>query len=670
MKTRLFKICLVVFCMCIATAPRAFAQTATAASAQPNSDVEVRLSLAGEKSVYRAGEPVRLVLSFKSSASGYRLNTTATKPASPIDDVIISTDAGVTHWLDEYSAGYRYSPDYMALEELSSSPKRVALVLNDWVRFDRPGRYAVRVKTARVMRSNGPHEVGPLPPLTTNEVAFEIVAMSAAEEESEVKRLSALLDAATKDWKEEARVSEELSYLTGEPSTREKVRRYLTPTGVSGNVAQNLSLGLAMARDRALTVRLFEAALRDTQRPATQQLLGMLTGLRLLLESPPHDAPTWTPTPATMMEASGEKLRADERVRQEYVRELAASLPRRAGESRRTTAMTVLLNLPKEPGQAAQIVGGVREILLREFDSLSPYDREYLLRYQWESLRDSSLVPALERMLAGAHASGDFQVRTAALMRLMEFDKQRARPFVVAELRDVSSFADLDVLSSLDEETLSDADEALLPQIRTLAAPGPNADFVRLRQRSLLAARFASPAIYDGLMEVYEKWGSKWQVDARGAMLGYFARYNEAQAAPLIEQALAETPSGQDQSFLTDLTRANYNGAIDAILRARLEGAEPQAAGTAAYVMSLHGPESDRALIESRLARWRKEWSGRAAELDAEGADGALVTQRMVEVNLVGALLSGNRWKLTEEESDRLKRSCMTKQCRQYYPAK
>jgi hypothetical protein len=171
-------------------------------------------------------------------------------------------------------------------------------------------------------------------------------------------------------------------------------------------------------------------------------------------------------------------------------------------------------------------------------------------------------------------------------------------------------------------------------------------------------------------METYVKWGSKWQAGTRGAMLGYFARYNEAQAAPLVEQALAEIPPGQDQSFLTDLTRANYNDSIDAILRARLKGPEPYAAGTAAYVMSLGGPESDRAPIEARLARWRKEWGGRAPELDAERAGAALAAQRMVEVNLMGALLNAKSWKPSDEEANRLKRGCVTKACRQYYPLK
>ena len=329
--------------------------------------------------------------------------------------------------------------------------------------------------------------------------------------------------------------------------------------------------------------------------------------------------------------------------------------------------MTVLLSLPKQWEQAAPLVASMREILLREFEALSTYDREYLLQYQWDTLRDPSLVPALERMLAQNRSPQDYQVRTAALKRLLDLDKQRARPFVVAELRDVTSFVDLDVLATLEEETLPEADDALLAQIRALAPLRTGGESVWLRQRILLAARFASPAVYDGLMDVYRESGAKWTAELRGGLLGYFERYNPAQSAPLVVSALAELPPGQEQAFLVELTRSNYNDSIEALLRTRLEESEPYVVGTAAYVLSLHGAESDRTLIEARLARWQKEWGGRVAELDAEGSDAALSAQGMVEVNLVSALLLGERWKLTDEESHRLKNSCMTQACKRYY---
>jgi hypothetical protein len=119
--------------------------------------------------------------------------------------------------------------------------------------------------------------------LVTNEVSFEVKAMSDAEEEQEVLRLSTELDA-VREWRSEERISEELSYLAGDISTREKVRRFINTEGRSGNYFGNISLGLYIARNRALIVKLLEGAMRDPNTEVTQPLINTLTHLRLLLE--------------------------------------------------------------------------------------------------------------------------------------------------------------------------------------------------------------------------------------------------------------------------------------------------------------------------------------------------------------------------------------------------
>jgi hypothetical protein len=620
-------------------------------------DVRVRLSLAGEKSVYRTGEPIRLTLSFTSDREGYIIDATTTKPAHPVDEVLLSPDAGVSRWLDEYSGRHRYSPDYGSAEKITATATTVELPLNDWFRFDRPGRYTVRVRTGRVSRPEQPHAFSPPIPLTTNEVSFKVVPMSSVEEEQEVRRLSARLDA-TRDFKEECKISEDLSYLSGEVSTREKVRRFFTSQGRSGNYFQNIYFGLFIARDRALVVRLMEGALRDPNTPATHELLQTLTMLRGLEEGV-------EPTNAggLVVAAENPEQRRYSEIREGYVTELLASLPKRAGKSQTTTAITVLGNLPREPGHAAQMLSGVRKILLQEFDSLHPFDQERLLSAYWDQLRDPSIQPALERMLTKERQPQEYLIRASALNRLIEMDPERARPFVVAELRDPASGVDFDVLTALKDETLPEADAALLEQVRRF---GQKSDLVLLRHKALLVARYASPAIYDGLMEVYETWGAKWPQDARASLLGYFARYNETQAIPLIEQALAELGPGQDSSFLTDLTRSNYPEAVGDLLRKRLEGEDPQAVSAAAYVMSQHGPAEDRRLIEARLDRWVKEWGKRGAELDAAGTDPNII-QSMVQVNLIESLALGKAWKLPEEKIKQLKLGCVTQVCREHY---
>jgi hypothetical protein len=631
----------------------AIAQTAGA-------DVQVRLALAGGKSVYRTGDPIRLILSFTSEADGYNLNITTTKPASPVDEILLTPDDGVFRWLDEYSGKNKYWPDYMTMQKITTTPVSVELTLNNCFRFDRPGKYTVQVKTSRVSGADRPREPVQLIYLVSNEVSFEVVAMTAAEEEQEVRRLSSLLDA-TKNQKEAGRISEELSYLAGEASTREKARRYLASEGRSVSYYQNIYYGLFIARDRALLKQLLEGGLRDPNTPVTHQLLHSLTRLRLLLEGKE------VPSVAGFDAAGDQKQQHYSEIQEEYLRELTASLQKRTGKSRTTAAMTVLLNAPKDPDRAATMLSNARRILLQEFDGLSIYDQELLLNGYWDKFHDPSILPALERMLTKERLPQGGSTRASALTRLIELAPDRSRPFVVAELIDPDSFVNVEALGALKAETLPEADNALLEQIRRLAPIKQNRDSVLLRQKTMLAARYASPAIYESLLEVYQNWGAKWESDARGALLGYLARYNEAQAMPLIEQSLEELGAERGWSLLLTLTQSNYPKCVDEYLRKRLESDDPQWVGWAAYIMSKRGPAEDLPLIEARLDRWVKEWKPRGADLDAAGDDQKSVIQSMTQVNLITALMMGNAWKLPEEKIKQLQRNCVTKACRQQF---
>ena len=168
-------------------------------------------------------------------------------------------------------------------------------------------------------------------------------------------------------------------------------------------------------------------------------------------------------------------------------------------------------------------------------------------------------------------------------------------------------------------------------------------------------------------MEAYLSWGAKWTVEARAGLLGYLSRYNEAQAAPLIEQALEELGPDRSSWFLTNMTRSNYPKSVDEYLRKRLESDDPQWISSASYIMSQRGQTEDMRSIEARLDRWVKEWRSRGAELDAAGDDPKAAIQSMAQVNLITALMMGRAWKLPEEKIKQLQQSCVTKACRQHF---
>jgi hypothetical protein len=187
-----------------------------------------------------------------------------------------------------------------------------------------------------------------------------------------------------------------------------------------------------------------------------------------------------------------------------------------------------------------------------------------------------------------------------------------------------------------------------------------NADSIYLKQKTSLAARYATSNIYGDLMQFYRTTAAKLSLDSRANLLAYFARYNEQEALPLVEQTLAELQPGQDFNFLPALTKLYYSDGIDALLVKRLNMDEPQAASTAAYLLSLHGSAEDVKVIESRLERWRKEWGTRASEAETN-------LQGMVERELILALLHGKSWRLPPERIKELQQSCITNLCRQNF---
>src|SRR6185369_14134902 len=142
-----------------------------------SANVHVKLSLLENKTVYRIGEPIKLAMDFTADREGYVVEYFSEGNQPTSDTILISPDTGVTYWFAEYMDNFRYQRDFFAQQKLTSTPKRVEIVLNDSLRFDNPGRYTVSVTTKRVKATGPDASLEPLT-FTTNEISFEVQAMS------------------------------------------------------------------------------------------------------------------------------------------------------------------------------------------------------------------------------------------------------------------------------------------------------------------------------------------------------------------------------------------------------------------------------------------------------------------------------------------------------------
>lgn len=619
--------------------------------------VQVSLSIRDGKTVFRSGEPIRLVVSFTADRPGYHVDNTIDKSALE-DQIQFAPENGVFRWRELLSTPDAYGRDYGTSWALSARPVDMTMPLNYWFRFDSAGDYTVRVRTRRVRASAEHLRERPSPWLTTNEVTFTVVMMSEEEEEVEARRLSALLDTLPPDdLAAQTERCQDLAFLTGDAGTREKVRRLLHPQGrYVGNWIGDLGIGLYISRNTPLVIGLLEADMRDPTKPVAHMQTMRLVDLRL-----------WLEMPALVADAQGDMgaLRTRKRarfdaLRAEYVEEAIVSLWQRAGSARRETAASLvsLLNyndgasLPAFPTPLPAVV---RTLLIDEFADLDPMTQGHLVQQHWADIRDPKLLPALEQMLTAP----DVWVRQQPMAAILDIAPERATPLFIAEMLRARA-VNLSGFLELPDETLPEMDGPLLEQVTRLAASSNPRDRSELEVKTGFLARYATAAILPDVRRLYDAGRLGLEQITRVHLLAYLDRWDEAGAAERLGRALAADPD--DSMLLYRLAEARYSKAVDAVNRVRLDSADPRIVGAAASLMSQHAPADARAVLEARLNQWINDWRGRTAELEPDSK--TTTPQAGLQIALIRAVLNGNAWTVSEADAARLKQNCLTQRCR------
>lgn len=621
--------------------------------------VDFSISLADGKKVFRKGEPVRVVLSFVINQPNYKIRMNGG------DKVNILPKEGVFDWKDQQNKMWFVTDHVFAFQTEYKNPTNITISLNDFVRFDKVGKYSVNISTTRVYFSepNDKKRFGDKkqqPAQTSNTVDFEIKEMSEAEEAEEIKRLSALI-ATEPDWQKNEDNSKALSYLTGDASTTYKVNQFLHPPNYRGNYSHHISTGLRLAPNKDLAIKLLENALYDLNREIRMDVIYKLVHLQYLKE---------IEASAEKDESENVKIRWEKRekrfneIKQKYLDQLFQHLSARKDKSRITTAITIFQELPKDDA-SSEALQTTKAIILDNFDNLNPYDQLDLLERFWEKIKTPSLTSSIVKILS-ENKPPQYATNATPLKRLLEIDENLARPFIINEIKNPNSYVDIKILSQLKDEYLPEVDEFLLNQIRE-AAENRNSR-INLRGKNHLAARFATKKIYDELMKIYLNYAEERGEEDRGGLLAYFLRHNEKEAIPLIEERLKKWDSHDGGgAIFYNLTQVFFSKGTEKILRQRLDSSNPRTAGTVAYYLSRNGSQENRKIIENRYNLWLKKWMPHKAEFDKK-EDEAIQSEKMLQVNLVESLKNAKSWKLSEKELEALKQTCLSEECLRYFP--
>jgi hypothetical protein len=556
------------------------------------------------------------------------------------DTVTITPSGGWFEW--QGKSGH----DYYSQELLTDHEIRVPLVLNQGFVFRQPGHYRVSVTTYRLDGK----------PVTMNPVALDLAARPAGDERALVRRLDAEIankkpDDAKCCCKDENAAAERLAALPGDDAVRAKVRWLLTEDEDHNNAQSAMTAGLAASRNYDLQLQLLLAAWRNPQHVPDSTLLDAIENTRLFQAG--KALPGWRMIAgAAPADAESQRLAEERRA---DVQAIVDSLPQRSGRNLTDTAYFLMEFAGVDAAQEAT----VRPLAIEEFGRMSPIEQDMLLGEGWQKIRDLKLVPALRARLELPPAESEGY--RYALERLIELDPASAKPYVVREICDDKSELLMKQMAALPDATLPETDACLLRQMTANAAIDKPSGVTPWPEKALIAARFASEAIYPQMLALYRAH-PEWNDTVRGATIAYLVRWHPETAAELLPASSLSKQTYLLYAF-NDVLKAchrSYPDSLHQALRAQLAHGSDNEAEQALSFLSEFGSQEDAAIAIERLDRLAANWSGREADLVSPTPSPEAMEALQLRQSLVFRLYSKDgAWVLPDAERRRIKQLCL-----------
>jgi hypothetical protein len=638
-------------------APAAFSSTAQAVlPAQPR-DVRLQVETAGGATRFRIGEVIPLRLSFTSTAAKkYRINLATYDRSGRMnyEDFLLEPEAGWSDPLKAYFLGGAFMMGGLTgFDFLSGKPKVISLELNEWVRFDRPGEYVMRVATRRVGLASGDRPFGEsVNELRSNELRLTIIPAERAWQQATLKKAVATLDRTphgggvnpSEALEAEVRTAlKTLRYLGTADAARELARRM---RGEDSHTDFECMFGLVGSPFREVGLAEMRRLLADPEHPVSS---GFLYALTVLMRGGIDTTPQ-------------ARMDEDRRNRESIQRELLEVVSQKRGKALAFTLNTVLEVGGDAAGNPQNPDGRLAARVAAVFDQLPAEKQMGILEYRWDSVKGPEFLPVLRKYALRyqefkvpneVNAYNSLHVSGAALRRWYELKPDEARPFVIREMTRTRPRYGAGVLGILPEETLPEVEQALAEHFA--AEPESYA----AENLASLLQRYATAAVLPQVLPVVDEHVGKWACAVQAPALAYLLRVDPAAARPRLEAAIAARGDGYsacNHSLLMEVGALRPDPFLEELAVRSLEDEDPQVAGSAAAFLGRYGTAAAEEPLWARLTRWSEKWRGREGDFrDVSGDEEARLWQRNLGTNLVQALANGKSWLADAEKLNRLR---------------
>ena len=627
-------------------------------------DAQLRLAAAGGQSSFRLGEPIALELAFTSTAAGkysiFGANSDRTGMENLQEEFRISPSPGTSDPLADYFQGVMVASGLGWVRELSAKPVVVHKDLNQWVRFERPGRYLVRAVSHRVSAGGKPVE------LESNGIAIELVddpswrAAQAAEAARVLRTVPKSGESAV--FQRRLAAARQLWYLDTPESIGESGRLL---DGTDVQVDQLLLMGLMASSRRPLVIETMEQSMAGPAQPVSWAFLETLARLKAWTEVPMGAYPADAARQPAWREAIERRYQRQTAIEKELRSRMAAALERKQGSAKALSLRTLL-----EAAAPDSIAASQRAEMAGLFFDLPPDLQSELLGYQWNRISGPAMIPVL-RKIVGAVPDTIHPVSgpaAFALNRLYELDPAEGRGLILAEIARPFPRFGTSTLSLLPDATLPDMDEKLLANLEL--SPG------RADQRTVeeLIARYATAGILDRVKAFYARADAGTR--ARTEMVGnpprrlaapacepplyaYFLRTDPTYGEKLLRAVMAERSYEMGRCWMAAIgATARYftNPQWEAVAVEGLRDATVIVKIDAVKALGQFGTPGAAAPLWEGFAYWHDWWKNQPTEINQEN--------RQLERAYMQTLSQAHNWIATADALARAETLCITDGCR------
>ncbi len=611
---------------------------------------------------FRQGEIITVELGYGANAlaPAKRFPDHSDQPGLAVDRFVLTPHSGVVDPLRDFlgTVGGWSGPPPRAVPFVEAGGSWTTADINEWFRFDNPGKYTLSVLAHMVRTSYEAFGSRPTAAKTlkSNTVDFEILPADEAWQAATLQKALGLLE--TKSAIEPQQQGCRILRFLGTPQAVDKMVEHYADQGICEAEYRD---GLFAFPDREYALSRLEDGLLEPSIAVSAGYLDTLARLSAYLLHPeflPGGDDQYLGTSEWLMSgpmaAHADLIEAEH---DRFVRELLGALDNKL-IGPRALCLKAIFDSPflGRPtllqSDDPALVAKLRKEIAAIFTELPISDQSVLLYTRWKNIASPAMIPVLKRLYENPPPGSNEQFIAFVLDDLFRLDPAEGRSLILTEMKSPATRLDLRFVRLLPDKEIPELDN---PLVENLEAGNGDEDTILQ-----LIGRYATPAIFPRVLAIEERRADHLSYEAQASFLTYAVKSDPVRGAAMLDQALT-AHKGCSLLALSQVASRQMTPEIERLAIAHLGDSDPQWAAGAVTILSRYGSVEAEQPLWDRLEKWHTRWAGHASELP-NGSGSALQNglETALELALIEALGLGQSWFAGADHLGRLARLCVS----------